>query len=367
MNEKLLATLAHVDVPQTAPALSSIEGRARAIRRGRHGRRFTVIGAGAAVLFAGGIFWPTTTTPHGTVAMGGPLAFGAAPAAASQDASCSVGFGSWVSRDHWASSPEIAASASLITDTSLPLASVGVHQDDMNCAPIMPAAVFYATDPVRGISVWADVADPFVGLTDLTAQTVRGAAGQVRTYEDHSLQMSWVDPDGIRWLALGSAVAQADMVAILDSLVFSGPDGQTLDPASAPAGFVNDPVDPGPQSTTTRSWQVNYGDETFVEGSVPGKFLGLRATTTPSEPITVKASMYAIGTTFTEVNGELAMFVKNGPADAVSGWLLWERDGVTYRLISDGTMTEAVALADSVVTVPVTDPRVVNAPEYPLD
>lgn len=368
MNEDLLTHLADVPMSTHQPELASIERRSRAIRRARHSRRLSIIGAGAAVLVAGGVFWPTTTTPHGTVAAGGPLAFGALPAAAdSDDANCAAGFGSWVSRDDWAASPEIVASASLITASPLPLASIGVHQEEANCPRSVPAAVFYSTDPVRGISVWPDVADPFEGATDLSSQTVRGQAGQVRSFDGEGMQLSWVDADGIRWLALGSGVDKTTFVSVVDGLVFEGHDGQTLDPTSAPPGFVSvDVIEPS-DTTLTRSWQVQYGDESFVESNVRGKFVSLQATTSPREPVAVVASIYASGTRLAEVDGELAVLAYNGPVHSGRAVLTWQKDGVTYNLSSDGTVDEAVALANSVEQVSVTDPRVSGAPEYPLD
>lgn len=368
MNHDLLNRLADVEVGTRTPDLASVERRSRAILRGRRTMRAGAIGFAVVATLAVGTILPLGSRSGAPLAeLQRPLPFGALPASASADqAACSVGFGSQVDRADWPGDPDVVRSASLIADPPIPLTHVEVRLDVGNCPEAVPAAVLYDTDPVRGISVWPDVQDPFAGFEEIPDEepfvevVVDGNDALLRDFGDDSLQLSWLAADGTRWMAMSSGFPIDDALAVLDSLAFSG---RTLEPTSVPADLSVAPVSSVPPTTDVRKWQAWYGEEDD-QPAVDPPTTTLSATTVFTAPIQVAASMHAPSVAFTEVNGAPAVFSTNGAdlASATFGWLEWTQDGVTYVLVGSWTLDELVALAENVEPVSLDDSRVTGAP-----
>ena len=277
-----------------------------------------------------------------------------------------MGFGSQVERDTWSNDPVVVRSAALIADPPVPLTHVEVHLDEGNCPPAVPAAVLYDLDPVRGISVWPDVQDPFAGWEELPDEeplspvVVDGHDALLRDLGDQSIQLSWLTADGTRWMAMSSGFPTDDALAVLDALSF---DGVTLDAASVPAELTVAPVSTVPPTTADKKWSAYYGEDDGQPAADPPVTI-LSATTVFTEPGEVAASMHAPSTAFAEVNGARAVFTTNGAdlATATYGWLRWTQGGVSYSLVGPWTFEELVALAEKVEPVSLDDSRVTGAP-----
>ena len=367
MTDDLLDRLAHVEVGTRTPDLASVERRSHVILRRRRSVRAGAIGLAVVVTVALGAILPLDRQSDAPLAqVGGPLALGALPASAGTgERSCDTAFTSRLPRTDWAAAPDVVESASLITDPPAPLTRLEVVHDDLSCPETVPAAVLYDSDPVRGISVWPDVQDPFAGIEDipdedpLASVLVDGHDALLRDFGRETLQVSWLAADGTRWMAMSSGFTMGDALTVLDDLRF---DGSDLDPTSVPADLTVSPVSTVPPSTTVRTWTVVYGDET--EHVVESPVTTLRATTAYAAPIEVSASMNARGTRFVEVNGRPAVLNVNSPDLDLPpfGWLEWTRDGVSYILVAWGTCDEIVALAEKVERVSLDDSRVTGAP-----
>jgi hypothetical protein len=361
-----LTRLADVDVPAARPDLAGVERRARAQRRGRRTRLTASTAALAAVLAFGGVVVPRLGTQE-PGADAAALSLGVAPARADDSGKqCDVGRGDWVERATWAEDPRVAQAAVLLADAPWPLTSAGAHRDTMNCPPALPAAVLLDPDPLRGITVWADVADPFPASVEdeVMPIAVRGSEGRFRDLGT-GMFVSWVDVDGVRWLASGSGMTAEALVAALDALRF---DGLVFAASSVPQGFDVVPVSDAPADPVTVTWWVTYGDTTsqvLVDGPdggaygwVPGGGVDLQVTVSAQAPPEVTASYWAAETVLVDVDGRRAVYAPPGePAADSGGDLVWQTDGVTYRLTGALPQEQLVALARSVEAIDVDDPR----------
>lgn len=367
MTDDLLDRLADVEIGTRTPDLASVERRSHAILRNRRTVRGGTIGLAVVATLAIGTILPLGSQSGAPLAqLQGPLPFGALPAAAHDgEAACGVGFGSQVERDTWSTTPGIVRSAALLTDAPVALTHVEVHLDEQNCPAAVPAAVLYDADPVRGISVWPDVQDPFEGWEELPDEeplspvVVDGHDALLRSFGDESLQVSWLAPDGTRWMAMSSGFPTDDALALLDSLTF---DGSALDLASVPPDLTVAPVSSVPPTTSVMTWSAWYGEEDGQPAGDPPVTV-LSATTSFKEPREVAASMHAPSTAFADVNGAQAVFTTNGAdlESATFGWLGWTTDGVSYTLVGPWTFDELVALAEKVEPVSLDDDRVTSA------
>ncbi|MEP7765589.1 hypothetical protein [Sanguibacter sp. 25GB23B1] len=371
MNDHLLDRLADVEVGTRTPDLASVERRSRAILRRHRTMRAGAIGLALVATLAAGTILPLGSQSGAPLAeTQAPLPFGALPASASaDDAACNVGFGSQIERDTWSDDSVIVRSAALISDPPIALTHVEVHLDEGNCPDAVPAAVLYDADPVRGISVWPDVQDPFAsteGVDDSYADApldhvvVGGHDALMRDSGDQSIQLSWLTADGTRWMAMSSGFPAAEALAVLDGLSFSG---FTLDASSVPAGLTVAPVSTVAPTTSVKMWSAYYGEEDGQPAADPPVTV-LSATTVFRAPPEVAASMHAPSTAFAEVNGVPAVFSTNGAdlAFATFGWLKWTQNGVSYSLVGTGSFDELVALAEKVEPVSLDDSRVIGAP-----
>jgi hypothetical protein len=372
MSTDPLSRLADLDQPSAVPDLAGVTRRARAIRLAR--RRTRLAGgtlALAAVLTVGGVVAPQLDggVPGTPGAPGVALALGVAPARAADAATgCGTGSAEWLDRGTWAADPRVTRAAVVLDDAPWPLTSVGVHQVTMNCPDAVPAAVLLDPDPVRAVTVYADVADPFpAGTEDVTDARVRGVDGRVRDFGG-GLLLSWVDDAGLRWIVNGSGMTTAELVAVVDGLDL---DGARVDPASVPDEYEWVPVPDAAADPVTRTWWVTYGDTTAAEGpdgtavQTPGGGVEVlaRVATAPAE---VAASYWAAETTFVDVGGSRAVFSPWGDPDVdVGGRLTWDADGIRYTVSGVLPVDELAALARTAVPADVTDPRFAGLPVLP--
>ncbi len=341
--------LTYVDQSDPIPAVDTIQRRGRAIARGRRARRGTVVGALAVVLTVGGLGLPRLGGSGPDVqASGGFL--GVAPASASDGEACHMGRGGWVERDDWGKHADVVEIAALVAGDGVgPVRTAGVSWSRGVCAVVTPAAVLYDTDPVRGLTVWRDVANPYGDRVTPAPQQVRGRTALTTDLDDGEHVLSWRDADGVRWMAEASGMSLATSVAVLDDLSFSG---GVIDPVSVPAGLSAAPPVAPTTTHTTRGWHVTYGSATWDSRRID------LITSRVTEPPEVFASRDAQGVRFTTVDGVTAVYSTDG-----SGWgsLGWVRDGVQYTLKASGGIDRLRELAAHVEHVAVDDPRLDGA------
>lgn len=367
MTHDLLHHLADVEIGTRTPDLASVERRSHAILRSRRAVRVGAIGLAAVATLAAGTILPLGSqrdTP--TAQMQLPLGLGAVPAAATDEAACELAFTSAVDRTDWASTPGIVESAALIGDPPVPLTGIYVRHTDLNCPDAVPAAVLYDDDPVRGVSVWPDVQDPFAGIEDVPDEpplghvVVDGHEALLRDFGDETIQLTWFAADGTRWMAMSSGFSLADALSLLGTLSF---DGFTLDVSSVPADLTVAEASSVPPTTSATEWSTVYGEED-AQPAVDPPTTTLSTTSSFTAPPEVAASMAADSTAFAEVDGAHAVYTTNGLDQALvtHGWLRWTRDGVRYTLVGPWTFDELVALAEKVEPVALDDSRVSAVP-----
>lgn len=360
MNDDLLLRLPDLaDLDDRAiPPLEQIQGRARAIRLARRRARAAVgVGLGATALVVGGVLIPQAGgAPGGGPQLAEYLGVAAARAADGSAADCFEG-GEAVTlpdRASWTGNPEITAMATLLPPGAgaAPLRGVSARGVTSRCAPAVPAAVFYDDAPVRGVSVWPDVAQPYDPGEGLVEREVRGQAGQLMALPDGELVLSWVEPDGVRWLAEGSGLSADDLVGVLDGLHLSG---HEVAADGLPAGYTA--AEPQPAaSATTWTWEVQCGSP----GAAWTNDRLILVVRTQGKPPAAFAARYAQGVTFTQVNGRLAVFVDGGAGD---GTVFWQADGLSYALAGHADAEGLVTLAEQLQPVAPDDPRVMAAPD----
>jgi len=337
------------------PPVAQIRARAAALRRRRR-RTTSVLSVGvvAAAIGVGGLVAPQGgATPEGPAA---PVFLGVQSAAAADGRTgCNVGFGEALARDAWAADPAAARLPALLDAPGVaPLRGVSLHADTENCPPPVPVVTLYADDPVRGLTVYRDVADPYAGQDGLTERRVRGATAVVMTFDAGNMVLSWVDADGVRWLSQAGGITQDAAVALLDGLVLD-PDGR-LDPASVPADLVVGDVPEPVAGTRTVTYTVQYGS--------PGaEWTDDRVILSVSDRPRAAgewAASAAPGLELVQVAGGVAEY---DPGNDAFGQLIWTRDGLTYHLTGTGGVERLVELAESVRTVAPADPVIAAAPD----
>jgi hypothetical protein len=370
MSTDPLTRLADTPTAAPVPDLAGVQRRARALRAARRRTRLALGTLGlATVLTVGGAVVPQL----GGEAPGAPgsapaaLALGVAPArAADAAAGCGSGYAEWLDPGEWAADSRVTRAATLL-EAPWPLASVGVHDQTMDCPDAVPAAVLLDTDPLRAITVYADVAEPFPeGTEGVAGVTVRGTGGRLRDLGG-GMVLTWVDGTGIRWLVNASGISSGDLVAVVDGLDLQG---VRVDAASAPAAYEWVPVPEVPVDRTARTWWVTYGDTVAVEPDGTAKQalgagveLQARVSTAPPE---VAVSYWADGTVLLDVNGHRAVFSPWGdPATDVGGWLRWQAGGIDYTVSGTLPAEELAELARTAVPADVADPRFVGLPVLP--
>ncbi|WP_432538025.1 hypothetical protein [Kineococcus arenarius] len=340
--------------PAPAPLQALQAGGRRRLRRRRAGTGLAVATL-AAVLTVAGVLIPQRPGDGG-VHQAAATFLGVAPARAADgsDADCRTFFAADLQRSTWPGNPQVVAAAALLPETAAgaPLRGVNAGTSRGACPPPTPAAVLYTESPsVRGLTVWADVANPYSSDDGLQAVTVRGRAGQFLTLSSDSHVLSWDEPDGTRWLAEASGIDQSTMITTLGRLTFT--DDRLLQ-GSPPAGWLQAPLPSATTDTLTTGWQVMYGSP-GAQWTDDRLTLGVgRAVGSPA----VYAARYAPGVTFTRVHGALAVYISEQ-----GGCLFWQAGDLAYSLCGSGGAQRLTQLAEQVEHVDLTDPRIQTAPD----
>jgi len=358
MTDDLLTSL------RTDPGLDSgapvrdvgdIHRRARAL----HTRRRLLVGATsatgiAAALAVAGVVLPQDAGTGGNPSVATYLGVTAAHAADGAEADCRLGYGSAVDLGDLDDRADIAALAVLFrdgTDVAL-LRGISAHQDEGQCPPPVPALVLYDLEPLRGISVWPDVANPYDGDTGLVSTQVRGVRGEFMTLDTGTRVLSWVEPDGERWLAEASGVDADELVAVLDAMQIGDDDTVSAD---LPDGFEAAPVSPPTTDLVMPEWTVQYGS--------PGaEWTADRVIVNVTEAYAPTAALAASWSGFTpsQVGSHVALY---DAGDGVFGSLRWDADGRSYVLTGTGGIQRLVMLAEHLEPVAVDDPRLMDVPD----
>jgi len=351
--------LDHLDRPdgRPVPPVEQVHARAAVLRRRRR-RTTTVLCVGvlAAALGAGGLALPQgggapgSSTPVAATFLGVQRA-----AAADGEAACDRGVAEALDRGDWGTDPVAAGLTAVLASPDLaPLRGVSMDVTTWNCPAATPVVALYADDPVRGVLLFRDVANPYDGQSGLTERRVRGVTARVMTFDTGALVLSWVDPDGVRWLAQAGGMSEDAAVGVLDGLVLD-PSG-AADPASVPGDLVAAAVPPQQTGTRRGLYLVQYGSPgpEWTDDRVI-----LSVGSTPSSEVDWAASG-APGLELVHVRGTLAEY-EPGSAGDPFGQLRWTADGRTYVLVGTGGASRLVTLAESLEHVDPGDPRVAGA------
>lgn len=326
---------------QQVPPVEQVHRRAGAIRTAhRRARAGVGVAVLATVLAVGGVVLPQDSAPGMKGSATVAAAFmGVIPARAADgsDVNCRVGVASALDRAQWVSTP-VAAMTTLLPETAVgaPLRAVAAGQAEGTCPAPTPAAVLYAQDPqLKGLTLWADVADPYTGQDGLRTVELRGTTGQLFNPSPDSFNLSWVAADGTRWLAEASGIDEDTFVRTLNGFQL---DGGELSIASVPAGWEQAPIPVRSTQTTEFDWRVEYGS--------PGaKWTPDRVTLEVQRAVdspAVALARFAAGSTLTSVNGHLAVWSTNGPAGSdIGASLQWQDEQFTYVLRGRGCAAAA--------------------------
>jgi hypothetical protein len=227
--------------------------------------------------------------------------------------------------------------------------------------------VLYADGtPVRAVALYTDVANPYSGEGGLADVALRGATAEVMTFDDGGRVLSWVEPDGKRWVAWAGGFAEDEAVGLLDALALVADGG--VEASSVPDGLLS--ADVPPQTTERR--QVQFGMLYGSSAATPSPDrVNVSVSAVPSASVEWAATG-APGVVLTEVDGHLAEYLPGPEAPesfgADYGRLRWSTGGLTYFIDGSGGMERLVALAESLEHVAPDDPRMVaavNLPELP--
>lgn len=360
MNAPLdLVTLGDDADARPVPPVEHVHARAAVLRRRR--RRTTSVlsvGAVAAALAVGGVVLPQGPGPAGEAPAVAQF-LGVVPAsAASGDVDCRIGFGNGgIPYEDWAADPVAAALPVLLDSPDLPpMRSVSLGSETWSCPPALPTAVLYADgSPVRALALYTDVANPYSAEGGLTDVAVRGTTADMMTFDDGGRVLSWLEPDGKRWVAWVGGFAQDEAVGLLDALALVADGG--VEASSVPEGLLTADVPPQTVERDRVSFGILYGspgretpDAVHVSVSaVPGAAVEWAATGAP-------------GVVLTRVGGHLAEYA---PGAEDQGQLRWSTGGLSYVVAGPGGMDRLVALAESMEHVAPDDPRMVAAVNLP--
>lgn len=333
--------------------------------RHRMTRRIALIGSAAAVLTVAGVgvsaLWPTSTSPgQGTSAAGIPVIVPAAAEDRCRTDSLAPATSSLNLRTG-ALPGEVAQAAHLLAGEG-PRA-VTVTEDTYACGRPLAAAVYYAEDGSAGITLYANVADPFAHATTSKID-VRGHRGRAMTPPAGHHFVSWVESDGVRWLAIANGMSTSDLVHWLAGAKLDGTEvplsttvtGMSRAPTASTAGSVIPAV--------TYTWEADYGaplpttDTGGVE-ALPRGYVSLQVVVGPSDPVTSQLSWGQTGDVVTSVDGEPAVYTPNSEGGSL---LRWAHAGATYLLfVNAHSLDTSLGIADRVQPVAVDDPRVIAA------
>lgn len=352
---------------RAVPPVELVHARAAVLRRRR--RRTTSalsVGAVAAALAVGGVVLPQSSGPeHQTSAVAEFL--GVVPAsAAAGDVDCRIGHGDGeIPYEDWAADPVAAALPVLLDSPDLaPLRSVSLGSETWNCPPAVPTAVLYADgSPVRALALYTDVANPYSADGGLAEVALRGTTAEMMVFDDGGRVLSWLEPDGKRWVAWAGGFAEDEAVGLLDALALVADGG--VEVSSVPDGLLSADV---PRQTAERR-RVQFGVVYGSSGLEPAPDrVSVSVTAVPSASVEWAATG-APGVVLTEVAGHLAEYTPAPEAPesfgADYGMLRWSTGGLSYVIDGSGGMSRLVALAESMEHVAPDDPRMAAAANLP--
>ncbi|QTE28948.1 hypothetical protein [Pengzhenrongella sicca] len=340
----------------SAPPVDQVHRRASVIRQGRRRTRAGLsVGVVAAALVVGGVVIPQDDDGANRVQAASFLGVARADAADGADGDCRQGdnFTTRFTREQWTTSTQVAALSSWLPadSTGLPVRGIDVSSDQLVCPPPVPAATLYTQTPAkRGLTLWSDVAQPFAGDTGLENVTMRDSTAQL-LHLPGNVMLTWVEPDGTRWIAQASGLDQASLVTILDNLTL---DGTTVDGASVPSPWEQAPLSEPTDRSNVLNWAVEYGEPGDGTDD-PGVRLHV---THETEPVATAAARGVDVINFTQVNGRLAISFTD-----MGGCIAWDSAGLAYQLCGSEDPDQLVSLAERVTRVEPTDPRVLAAPD----
>lgn len=338
----------------------------RAWRRERRRRSRIALIAAAAVVVAGVGFVASTVLPSRVTEKVPPTLAGAfpLPAAAAGDPRCLVdpiapsGQEDGAAGAAVASVPGAADAAYLLPGagpTSLTAAT-----ESYPCGQAAPAAAFYAPDGSAGISLYADVLEPtFAREHKAKDVSIRGATGRIITPPAGHHFLTWVEPDGTRWLVIAQGLTVGGLVAWLDSATLSG---RTVAPAVAAPGMQRAQQSSLGNTHTKRviAWEAMYDKGSVrtgegMDGPAPGT-MDLRVSVGGTDSVAAGLSWAIPNRVVTQVNGYLAEWSSGHEGGSELDWT--DDEGRTFQLFGAASLDEALELAGHLEHVTFDDPRV---------
>ena len=318
----------------------------------------------AAVAVVGAPMWPTSAPNQ--EGGGAPLgSFFVMPASAADNPKCLTDPQSpgtslqSIGAADLQSVPELAAASYLIGGAAPD--GLAIRGETYPCGVALADAVFYDPAGTGGISLYADVADPFTHVSTGTVP-VRGTEAHVLTHPAGHHFVTWSEPDGIRWYVVARGMSVAQLASWLDTAplagVSVGADAsvpgmvRTADLARAPEG-----------PSTLWAWDVTYAGLSTARvesgyGDTPAGAVTLRVLVGPQDDLTARRSWAIRDRVLTTVDGVPATYTQHSEGGSL---LVWSKDGATFQLfVGAHTLEASQAVAAQLEHVALDDPRVIS-------
>ncbi|ROS23728.1 hypothetical protein EDF34_2788 [Cellulomonas sp. PhB150] len=255
--------------------------------------------------------------------------------------------------------PELAAASYLIGSEGPE--HLRVRSDTFSCGQAFPSAIFYDPAGSGGISLYADVADPFTHESTGTVPT-RGTDAHVLTPPAGHHFMTWTEPDGVRWFVIARGMSVAQLASWLDTAPLTG---VTVGTDASVPGMTRVPdIAPTPAGpSTVWTWTAEYAGvapSRVVDGyeDVPAGAVTLDVRVGAVENPAASLSWALPGRVITTVDGAPAWYVPHSEGGSV---LAWTKDGATFRLyVGAHTLQASQAIAAQLEHVALGDPRVTS-------
>lgn len=336
------------------------------VRRRR--RRLVLVGVAAVVLataaVVGAPLWPTSApSPEGG---GAPLgSFFVMPASAADNPNCLTDpLAPGTSRQSIGSAdlqstPELAAASYLVGGVTPE--SLTIRGETYPCGVALASAVFYDPAGTGGISLYADVADPFTRVSTGTTP-VRGTEAHVLTPPAGHHFVTWTEPDGIRWYVVARGMTVAQLASWLDTAPLAG---VSVGPDASVPGMVRTPdLAHAPEGPSTLwAWDATYAGLSTARvekgySDTPAGAVTLRVLVGPQDDLTARLSWAIQDRVLTTVDGVPATYTPHSEGGSL---LVWSKDGATFQLfVGAHTLEASQAVAAQLEHVALDDPRVTS-------
>lgn len=182
---------------------------------------------------------------------------------------------------------------------------------------------------LRALAVWGPAADTS-GLGDRTRSTqVRGVTATLWSGDDDGADaVAWTEPDGSRWLATSSGMAEAELLELVKAMTLDGDTGAATLAASELRGLkLEDTIAYGVPARFTTGWTLLY-----TSGSAAPVQVSVSVTRTGPSPF-AEAAWPGSGATVVTVRGQRGLYLAAPNAAARrEGTLIWSEYGNTVRL-----------------------------------